>query len=76
MDAVKHPLDWWAYGGYPMVMRELGCIKTVARHKVRDQIDENFRRTGDAIWKPVGNRGFARLLRAILDGRVLDNELQ
>ena len=23
MDAVDHPLDWWAYGGYPAVMREL-----------------------------------------------------
>lgn len=75
MDAVRHPLDWWAYGGYSMVMRELGCTKTVARHKVRDRIDEYYRRTGDPIWKPIGNRGFAALRRQIMEGLMLDNEL-
>jgi len=69
-------LDWWAYGGYPMVMRELGCTKTVARHKVRDQNGEYYRRTGDPIWKPVGNREFAALRRRIMEGLVLDNELR
>src|SRR5829696_2188579 len=32
MNPIEHPLDWWAYGGYPMVMRELRCTKTQARH--------------------------------------------
>lgn len=75
MDGVEHPLDWWAYGGYPSVMRELRCSKVVARHKVRRRIDDYFRRTGDPVWRPAGNRGFARLRRAILEGRVLDNEI-
>ena len=75
MDSVEHPLDWWAYGGYPMVMRELRRTKTVARHKVRARIDEYYRRTGDPAWKPVGHRGFAALRRKIMQGLVLDNEL-
>ncbi len=75
MDAVRHPLDWWAYGGYPMVMRELGCIKTVARHKVHAKIDDYFKRTGDPIWKPVGHSGYIALRRAIMSGQVLDNDL-
>ncbi|MGI8476697.1 MAG: hypothetical protein ACR2OO_10040 [Thermomicrobiales bacterium] len=75
MDAVRHPLGWWAYGGYPMVMREFDCTKTGARHKVREQIDEYYRRTGDPIWKPIGNRGFAALRRQIREGLMLDNEL-
>lgn len=75
MDAVGHPLDWWAYGGYPAVMRELGCTKTIARHKVRRAIEGYFRRTGDPIWRPAGNRGFLRLRRAIMSGQVLANEL-
>ncbi|MDP9471866.1 MAG: hypothetical protein M3Q71_14595 [Chloroflexota bacterium] len=75
MDSVEHPLDWWAYGGYEMVMRELGCTKTTARHKVHAKIDEYFKRTGNPIWKPVGHRGYTELRRAIMDGRVLNNEL-
>ncbi len=75
MDSVEHPLDYWAYGGYPAVMRELGCTKTVARHKVHAKIEEYFKRTGDPIWKPVGHRGYAQLRRAIMDGRVLNNDL-
>ncbi len=75
MDSVDHPLDWWAYGGYPAVMRELQCTKTVARHKVHQKIDEYYHRTGDPLWRPVGNRGYAQLRRAIRDGRVLNNEL-
>ena len=34
MDAVEHPLDWWTYGGYTAVMRELKCTKTQARQLV------------------------------------------
>jgi hypothetical protein len=76
MDFVEHPLDWWAYGGYAEVMRRLGCTKPIARHKVHRKIAECFKRTGNSIWKPVGNRGCAELRRAIMAGRVLDDDLQ
>jgi len=76
MDSVDHPLDWWAYGGYPAVMRELGCSKAAARHKVHAKISEYFARTGRPIWRPVGSQGYALLRRTILAGRVLDNDLQ
>ncbi len=76
MDSVEHPLDWWAVGGYEAVIRELRCTKTVARHKVHHKIDDYYQRTADPIWRPIGNRGYAHLRRAILDGRVLDNELR
>ena len=76
MHAVDHPLDSWAYGGYPTVMRELKCTKTQARLQVHQKIADYYRHTGDPIWKPIGNRGYARLRRAILAGRVLDNELR
>ena len=75
MDSVDHPLDWWASGGYSAVMRELKCTKTVARHKVHSKMIDYFKRTGDPIWKPVGNRGYAMLRRAIMQGRVLNNDL-
>jgi hypothetical protein len=76
MDSVDHPLDWWAYGGYPAVMRERRCTKTVARHKVRKKIDDYYRRTSDPIWRPIGNRGHAQLRRATMAARVLDSDLQ
>ncbi len=38
MDAVEHPLDWWTYGGYTAVMRELKCTKTQARQLVHAKI--------------------------------------
>jgi hypothetical protein len=75
MDAVENPLDWWAHGGYPAVMRELGCTNAQARHQVHQKIHNYYRRTGDPIWHPIGNRGYAQLRRAILDGRVLNNDL-
>lgn len=76
MDAVEHPLDWWAYGGYPAVMRELGCTKVQARHAVHHKIAEYYRRTGDLHWRPIGNRGYAELRRAIMAGQLLDNDLR
>jgi hypothetical protein len=76
MDLVDHPLDWWAYGGYPAVMRELACSKAAARRKVHAKITEYFARTGLPIWRPVGSQGYALLRRNILAGRVLDNDLQ
>jgi len=53
-----------------------GRSKTVARHKVHAKIDDYYQHTGDPIWKPVGNHGYAALRRAIMDGRVLDNDLR
>jgi hypothetical protein len=76
MDAVEPPLDWWALGGYERVMRELHCTKTSARHKVRQKIDDYYQRTGDPIWRPIGNRWYAQLRHAIMAGMVLDNDLQ
>lgn len=76
MDPVEHPLDWWAAGGYELVMRELRCAKNTARHKVRAKIAEYFKRTSDPLWRPVGHRGYAALRGAILENRVLDNELK
>lgn len=38
MDSVDHPLDWWAYGGFPAVMRDMVCSKVEARHRVRPKI--------------------------------------
>ena len=76
MDQVEHPLDWWAYGGYPAVMRELKCTKSEARHEVHRKIADYRRRTADPLWRPIGNSGYARLHRAILRGEVLDNDLR
>ena len=76
MDAVGHPLDWWAYGCYQMVMRELGCTEAVARRKVRVNIEEYRRRTGNPLWKPMGHKGYVALRRAIMAGQLLDNELR
>ena len=75
MDTVDHPLDWWAYGGYPAVMREAKCTEAEARRRVRLKLRDYYERTGDPIWRPVGNAGYAALRQAIMDGQVLDNEL-
>jgi hypothetical protein len=76
MDQVDHPLDWWAWGGYSAVMRELRCSHAQARHKVRAKLNEYFQRTGDSVWLPHGNAGFAKLRHAIMEGKVLDNDLR
>jgi hypothetical protein len=75
MDAVNHPLDWWAYGGYPLVMRELRCTKSAARHRVRREIAAYFRWTGDPLWRPCGSRGYRELRRAIMENRALPDDL-
>lgn len=76
MDAVDHPLDWWAYGGHAEVARQLGCAPAFARRAVRRAMAFYFRRTGDPIWKPIGNQGYARLRRVIMANQALDNELR
>jgi hypothetical protein len=75
MDSVDHPLDWWAYGGYKAVMRELDCSEAEARRRVRLKLRDYFERTGDPIWKPVGHTGYTRLRQGIMNGDVLDNDL-
>ncbi len=75
MDSVEHPLDWWAYGGYLEVMRQLGCSHEQARRTVKQQIRSYFQRTGDQIWRPVGHRGYAQLRRAIMAGDLTDHDL-
>jgi len=65
MVQVDHPLDWWATGGYPLVMRELRCSQAMARRRVHTAIAVMFRRTGDPFWKPYGHRDYARLRRLI-----------
>jgi hypothetical protein len=33
MNAAEPPLDWWAVGGYPAIIRELDCSDVVARRR-------------------------------------------
>jgi hypothetical protein len=75
MDAVEHPLDWWAFGGYDLVRRELHCAEAEARRRVRLKFRDYHQVTGDPIWQPRGSAGYATLRRAILEGHVLFNDL-
>jgi hypothetical protein len=72
MVQVDHPLDWWATGGYPLVMRELRCSKAMARRRVHAALARGFRQTGDPRWKPYGHRGYAQLRRWIREGTETD----
>jgi hypothetical protein len=76
MDPLEHPLDWWAYGGYPAVMRELNCTEPAARRKVRLKIADYYHRTGNPLWKSIGHAGYERLRQSILSGTALANDLQ
>lgn len=69
MDPVKHPLDWWAYGGYDHVIRNTGWARARARREVKKAI----RSYG---WNPIGHAGYQELRRRILNGEVLDKDLQ
>lgn len=68
MDPLRHPLDWWAYGGYAEVVRQTGWTLPRARREVRKAI----RSYG---WNPIGHRGYAELRRRIMDGEMLDHDL-
>jgi hypothetical protein len=68
MDAVGHPLDWWAYGGYAEVVRQTGWPLPRARRDVRRAI----RALG---LRPMGHREYAALRRRIMSGKLLDNDL-
>ena len=69
MDAVDHPLDWWAYGGYAEVVRQTGWNLPKARREVRKAIH----RYG---WNPRGHAGYEALRQAIIKNQALDNDLQ
>jgi hypothetical protein len=69
MDQVKHPLDWWAYGGYAEVTRHTGWNLARARREVRKAI----RSYG---WNPIGHSGYQELRRQIMDGEVFNKDLQ
>lgn len=68
MDQVAHPLDWWAYGGYQEVIRNTGWKQAKVRREVRKAI----RAYG---WNPIGRRGYEKLRKDIMDGRMLDRDL-
>jgi hypothetical protein len=68
MDQVKHPLDWWAYGGYDHVIRETGWNRARARREVRRAIKAYG-------LKPVGHRGYKELRQRIMNEELLDKEL-
>lgn len=69
MDSVKHPLDWWAYGGYDEVMRQTGWNLAKARREIRKAIKSYG-------WNPIGHAGYQELRRRIMDGEILNRELQ
>jgi hypothetical protein len=75
MDAVKHPLDWRAVGGYLAVMRKLSCTEATARRKVRLKIADYYHRTGHPVWKPIGHAGYGNPRQAIISGIALTNDL-
>lgn len=68
MDPVKHPLDWWAYGGYEYVMRETGWNRRKAAREVRKAIKAYGLR-------PIGHRAYEELRKQIMEGRLLDKDL-
>jgi hypothetical protein len=69
VDPVSHPLDWWAYGGYPEVMRHTGWSLARARREVKKAIKGHG-------WNPIGHAGYERLRQQIMDGEILDKDLQ
>ncbi len=84
MDPVSEPLQWWAYGHYPEVMRQLARRRRpgdkpvtllFCRRLVKSQIRARFKATGDPIWDPRGHAGYERLRRAIMENRTLDHDL-
>jgi len=68
MDQVRHPLDWWAYGGYQEVIHHTGWNSAKARREVRKAI----RAYG---WNPIGRHGYEQLRKQIMDGRTQDHDL-
>jgi hypothetical protein len=69
MDAINHPLDWWAFGGYPEVIRNTGWSLPQARREVRTAIKA-------LGLKPIGHRGYTDLRRRIMAGELFNNDLR
>ncbi len=68
MDQVKNPLNWWAYGDYPEVIRHTGWSLPRARREVRKAIKAYG-------WHPIGHDGYEQLRQQIMDGTLLDKDL-
>jgi hypothetical protein len=60
MDQVKHPLDWWAHGGYDEVVRQTGWNLPRARREVRKVI----KAYGP---KPTGHAGYEALRQQVMN---------
>ncbi len=69
IDQVKHPIDWWAYGGYDEVMRNTGWNRSRARREVRKVIKQYG-------WHPIGHNGYTELRKRIMGGNTLDWDLK
>ena len=68
MDQVRHPLDWWALGGYEEVIRNTGWNPAKARREVRRAIHTYG-------WNPIGRSGYQQLRQQIMNGQMLDNDI-
>lgn len=68
MEVVRHPLDWWACGGYEEVIRHTGWNLAKARREVRKAIESYG-------WNPIGHAGYQELRQRIMDGGLIDKDL-
>jgi len=68
MDQVRHPLDWWALGGYDEVMRQTGWNLAKARREVKKTI----KRYG---WHPIGHAGYETLRQRLMNGEMTNRDL-
>jgi len=84
MDPLTEPLQWWAYGHYAEVLRQLArrrqpndkpVTPLFCRRLIKAHIRARFRATGDPVWDPRGHDGYERLRQAIMDNRTTDHEL-
>jgi hypothetical protein len=69
MNQVNHPLDWWAYGGDKEVVRQTGWNIAQARREVRKAIKAYG-------WNPISHAGYQEMRQRIMDGDVLNKDLQ
>jgi len=68
MDPVKHPLDWWAYGGYKEVIRQTGWNLPKARREVKKVMHEYG-------WHPIGHKGYEELRKQIMAAQLFNWDL-
>ena len=69
MDQVRHPLDWWANGGYDEVIRHTGWNLAKARRDVKKAIKSHG-------WNPTGHAEYEALRQVIMDGVLFDKDLR